>query len=43
LLKQIISFADKQSVLLECWFYCYAHTKKWRIQKTKSIYYKKSY
>jgi Tfp pilus assembly protein PilF len=28
LLKQIISFADKQSVLLECWFYCYAHTKK---------------
>jgi tetratricopeptide (TPR) repeat protein len=27
LLKKAISFVDRQTTLIECWFYCYAHTK----------------
>ncbi len=27
LLKKVLFSTDKQNLLLECWFYCYAHTK----------------
>ncbi len=39
ILKKAISITDKKSLLLECWFYCYAHTvnEKFRIQSLNEI------